>query len=195
MIFSLNAGSQEKCQEFCNVMNNENYNCQFYAFYKKPIQNVDCHLYDEPFSAYINHCDRRIGPRNKETPSTCFNPQENSCEISQNENCNLFGRILESNLATPSPQICQEVCSINADCMYWEWSHEKQICNLYDSDEKQCDIVFGPRGDCTSMPTTTRTSTTTARPPSTTNASGPSEPGTLCKRKIMKQGYNFFALL
>ena len=150
-IFELNTGSQAICQNLCGTLPE----CQFYAFYKEPVQNVDCHLFKEPFSAYINHCQIRIGPPNVfGGTSECLTPEEHTCDIEQSGNCNLFGRIMETNLDTPTVETCQEVCNINKMCKYWEWSVEREVCSLYDSDEKDCGIVFGPGEECTTVPTT-----------------------------------------
>ena len=163
---AFNAGSQVKCQKHCEIQEE----CQFYAYHKKPTQNVDCHLFAEPFHVYAGHCDVSTGPLNQDPPGSCLTPQENSCEIEQHENCVLYGKILESNIQSPDVVTCEAFCKINQGegCKYWEWSRERAACNLYDSAEKQCNIVFGPRngapGDCGTTTTGTTTTGSTAQP-------------------------------
>jgi len=180
---AFNTGSQLKCQMHCEIEEE----CLFYAFHKKPSQNVDCHLFKEPFSVYASHCDVRTGPLNQSPPAKCLSPDENSCEIEQHENCNLWGKILESQLASPDVSTCEALCKINQGegCKYWEWSREKKTCNLYDSGEKQCNIAFGPSdgapGDCG----------TTDPPASTTEGSTASQ-GT-CGITCANEGLELFA--
>merc|ERR1711971_1505715 len=54
-----NTGTQAKCAAHCGIEED----CQFYRFEADPQQGVDCHLYDEKFSAYVNHCNLRGGPK------------------------------------------------------------------------------------------------------------------------------------
>ena len=58
---AFNAGSQVKCQKHCEIQEE----CQFYAYHKKPTQNVDCHLFAEPFHVYAGHCNVSTGPLNE----------------------------------------------------------------------------------------------------------------------------------
>merc|ERR1712013_784089 len=107
------AGSQVKCQKHCEIQEE----CQFYAYHKKPTQNVDCHLFAEPFHVYAGHCDVSTGPLNRDPPGACLTPQENSCEIEQHENCVLYGKILESNIQSPDGVTCpEEGLQLFADC-------------------------------------------------------------------------------
>ena len=155
-VIAFNTGSQQKCQLHCEIEED----CQFYSYHKNPSQNVDCHLFREPFSVYVGHCDVRTGPLSDDVPAKCENsPDENSCQIEQHENCNLWGKRLESDLKSPDVSTCQALCKVNQGegCRYWEWSREKGTCNLYDSADKQCNIAFGPSdgapGDCGATPT------------------------------------------
>ena len=75
--------------------------------------------------------------------------------------------MIETNIQSPDVFTCEAFCKINQreGCKYWEWSRERAACNLYDSAEKQCNIVFGPRngapGDCgATTPGTTTTGST-----------------------------------
>ena len=151
-IGEINMGTQEKCHVFCELYDD----CQFYAFRQNhPINDFDCHIYGEPFNTYIDHCNIRYGPRDEDNllSNKCLSPAESTCDIEQNENCNLLGHIIESNLVTPRVEICQELCNINSECKYWEWNRERETCNLYDSEETHCNIVFGTKGECTTQPT------------------------------------------
>jgi len=159
---AFNTGSQLKCQKHCEIEEE----CQFYSFHHRPTQNVDCHLFREPFSAYINHCNTRSGPPD-DVPSSCLTPKENSCEIEQQENCVMYGQVIESDLDSPSVEICAALCKTNeARCKYWEWDKESKLCSFYDSIDKQCNIIHGPRdgepGDCSTDPTTATTEGSTA---------------------------------
>merc|ERR1719244_1335556 len=70
-------------------------------------------------------------------------------------------------------------------CKYWGWSREKASCNLYDSAEKQCNIVFGPSdgapGDCGATET-----------PETTTIGSTAKPGT-CGVTCPTDGLQLFA--
>jgi len=180
-IISFNTGSQLKCQQHCELFDD----CQFYSFHKKPTQNVDCHLFNEPFNVYLNHCDVRMGPLNQSPPAKCMNPEENSCEIQQHENCNLWGVVKESDIPAQDSTTCEAFCKLNQDqCKYWQWFREKGTCNLLDSAQKECNIVFGPRegapGDCG----------TTEKPPDTTTGSTAS-PG-VCGIECPTDGLQLF---
>merc|ERR1712240_117572 len=142
-IIAFNAGSQEKCQAHCELFSN----CKFYAFHTLMSQGVDCHLFDEPFSAYINHCKERGGPwvPKQEQGGPCFSPEENSCEVAQYGNCNMMGKIEETFDNTPYEKTCEKICSLNSVCKFWVHSSETNECHLYDSAEKKCNVAFGPR--------------------------------------------------
>merc|ERR1739838_445086 len=168
-IFAMNTGSQLKCQQHCEIEEE----CQFYSFHTKPTQNVDCHLFSEPFSVYVGHCDVQMGPLNPSPPAKCMSPDENSCEVEQYENCIISGKYVETGLTSPDAVTCEALCNINQGqgCKYWEWSREKGECNLYDSADKQCNIAFGPSdgapGDCG-----------VTEPPSSTTTGSTASPGT-----------------
>ena len=142
-LFSLDAESQANCQQFCEDAKD----CLFYAYYKTTVMNVNCHLFREPFHVYLDHCDVHSGPLNKNSPSKCFYPEENSCEVEQFEDCVLYGTVLERDIAAPDVAICEEFCRLNegGGCRYWQWNREKETCDLFDSAEKVCNIVFGPK--------------------------------------------------
>ena len=142
-LFSLDAESQANCQQFCEDAKD----CLFYAYYKTTVMNVNCHLFREPFHVYLDHCDVHSGPLNQNPPSKCFNPDGNSCEVEQFEDCVLYGTVLERNIAAPDVTICEEFCRLNegGGCRYWQWNREKESCDLFDSADKVCNIVFGPK--------------------------------------------------
>jgi len=143
-LFSKMTQSQEICQMYCALEEG----CQFYTFYNKIIDNVNCHLYGERFSQYVRHCTTITGPLNQLLPGKCLTPEENSCDIHQHENCNIVGTIIEKGLYAPDVFACEELCFVNqgSGCKYWEWNREEFTCNLYDWDEIiDCWINFGSR--------------------------------------------------
>jgi len=128
--------------------------------------NVNCHLFKESFNVYLDHCDVHSGPLNQDLSATCFYPDEGSCEVEQFEDCVLYGKILERNLAAPDMMVCEKICKLNQGqgCRYWTWNREQELCDLYDSAEKICNIKFGPKsvrpGECEPAETTTESTTT-----------------------------------
>jgi len=156
-----------KCQQHCALFDD----CTFYAFYDNPIQSVDCHIFREPFNAYLNHCNIRQGVKSGGSNGNCITPDEFTCEVEQTEGCNPYGSILESNIPFPTPEACRSYCDINADCKMWEFDVEKVLCSTYNSAEKMCNIKFGPPntspGDCgtvTDPPPTPDPNQSTPRP-------------------------------
>jgi len=183
-IIAFNTGTQLKCQQHCEIEEE----CQFYSFHKRPSQNVDCHLFREPFKVYLGHCNVRTGPLDQDPQNNeCLIPEENSCGVQQHENCNLWGTVLETCLDSPNDITCMALCKVNQGegCKYWEWNRESQCCNLYDSADKQCNIAFGPRegtpGDC---------GQSTDKPPTTTTGST-AKPGT-CDIECPPEGLALF---
>merc|ERR1711971_1533354 len=87
-----NTGTQAKCQAHCTIEED----CQFYRFEADPQQGVDCHLYDEKFSAYVNHCNLRGGPKREgaNQGSSCFDASGDTCEVAQQEIAYSLGRLL-----------------------------------------------------------------------------------------------------
>merc|ERR1711872_1007822 len=156
-LLTLNAASQLNCHEYCKITEG----CLFYSFYEKPIQNVNCHLFGEPFHVYLNHCDVHSGPLTQNPTSKCLNPEENSCELNHYEECVLYGTALERKLAAPEVSVCEEFCRINQGqgCKYWQWNRERETCDLFDSAEKRCNVKFGPKqfspDECGSVGTST----------------------------------------
>ena len=142
-ISSFNAESQLSCQQSCKITDD----CLFYAFHKIPVMDVNCHLFKEPFHVYLDHCDIHSGPPIQNPPSKCFNPDENSCEVAQFEDCVLLGTVLEMNIAASDVTTCEELCRLHKGgrCRYWEWSRERKTCDLYDSTDKVCNIRLGSR--------------------------------------------------
>jgi len=147
-IIQFNTGSQEKCQAHCELFDG----CQFYSFYESPTQNVDCHLFNEPFSAYVNHCNLRGGPKIQDAAnqgSTCFSPSGNTCEVSQLSDCNFYGSIIEGTWSAPTALACEKVCggynpAGEPGCEMWTFEKQEQKCSLYDSAEMKCNVAFGP---------------------------------------------------
>ena len=79
-IIEVNIGSQGGCHYFCDGIPG----CQFYAFYQNhPTTDLDCHIYGEPFNTYINHCNIRYGPRDKDNLSSkCLSPTPSPTPLS-----------------------------------------------------------------------------------------------------------------
>ena len=156
-LMAFDAESQLNCQQFCEITSG----CLFYAYYEETILHLNCHLFKEPFHVYIAHCDEHSGPLNQNPPATCFDPEENSCEVEQFEDCVLYGTLLERNIAAPNITICEEFCRLNQGegCRYWTWSRERETCDLYDSADKVCNVRFGSKNlspeECGSVETTT----------------------------------------
>ena len=70
--------SEQDCVDLCNVYANiASLECTFAAWEKKTLMGT-CHLYNEPFSTYLSHCDVISGPPDV---SGCLveHPDENSC--------------------------------------------------------------------------------------------------------------------
>lgn len=168
-LFAIIAESRLNCQQYCEIT----VGCQFYAYYEVPIMNLNCHLFEEPFHVYLDHCDVHSGPLKQNTQTECFDPLENSCEVEQYEDCVLYGTVLERDLAAPEMSVCEEFCRLNQGegCRYWEWNREKETCDLFDSVEKSCHIEFGPKNlppdECWSLETPTPTLPTTTQSSST----------------------------
>merc|ERR1711973_6195 len=117
-IIQFNTGSQEKCQAHCELFDG----CQFYSFYETPTQNVDCHLFNEPFSAYVNHCNLRGGPKIQ---------------------------IIEGTWSAPTALACEKICggynpAGEPGCEMWTFEKQEQKCSLNDSAEMKCNVAFGP---------------------------------------------------
>merc|ERR1711936_538628 len=86
-----NTGSQDKCSAHCSIEES----CEFYRFEENPTQGVDCYLFNEPFRAYVNHCNLRGGPKREgaDQGSSCFSPSGDTCEVAQQEDCIPFGAV------------------------------------------------------------------------------------------------------
>ena len=78
IVFEGSMASEEDCVELCNFYaNSASFECTFAAWEKKTLMGI-CHLYNEPFSTYLSHCDVISGPPDV---SGCLveHPDENSC--------------------------------------------------------------------------------------------------------------------
>jgi len=165
-VIAFNVGSQELCQAHCELFEN----CQFYSFHILPTQGVDCHLYDEPFTAYVNHCKEVGGPAkgSSDLHGPCFSPDPDSCEIQQYGDCNMFGQVEEEVDSVTDKFKCEQFCSLNKVCQYWTYNTETQSCKLFNDDGKKCNVAFGPHSgspfECGSDPD----DITTNRPPDPT---------------------------
>jgi len=137
-----NTGTQEKCQAHCEIEDS----CQFYSFHTNPTQNVDCHLFNEPFHAYVNHCNLRGGPKREgaDQGSSCFEATGDTCEVSQLQDCIPFGSIIEGTDSAPTALDCERVCGAYPDCKLWTFENEQERCSLYNDAEMRCNIAFGP---------------------------------------------------
>merc|ERR1719341_1560666 len=92
------------------------------------------HLYDEKFSAYVNHCNLRGGPKREgaNQGSSCFDASGDTCEVAQQEDCILFGAIIDGTDSASTALNCEKVCGGYPDCQMWTFEEEEERCSLYD---------------------------------------------------------------
>jgi len=142
VLMEFNTGTQQKCSAHCSIEEN----CQFYRFEENPSQGVNCYLFKEPFRAYVNHCNLRGGPRREgaDLGSSCFSPSGDTCEVAQQEDCYLYGGIIDGTDSAPSALACEAVCGGTPECQMWTFETEENRCNLWDDAGMQCNKVFGP---------------------------------------------------
>merc|ERR1712037_337257 len=115
VLMQFNTGTQDKCSAHCGIEDK----CQFYRFEANPSQGVNCYLFKEPFGAYVNHCDLRGGPKREgaDQGSSCFSPTGDTCETSQQEDCYLYGGVIDETDSAPSALACEQIWSpVTARC-------------------------------------------------------------------------------
>merc|ERR1711971_823269 len=141
-ILRWNVGSQEKCQAHCSIEED----CKFYRFEANPGQDVDCHLFKEPFHAYVNHCNLRGGPKREEADqgSSCFDATGDTCEISQLSDCTPEGKVIETTTAAPTAIDRERFCGGYPECKLWTFEKQEERCSLWDDAGNRCKIAFGP---------------------------------------------------
>ncbi|XP_023345168.1 uncharacterized protein LOC111714316, partial [Eurytemora carolleeae] len=130
--------SRDKCQQYCAIEDQ----CKFYRYSDKPVQGVNCLLYQEPFRTYVGHCNVRSGP--KEKAPNCLEPTEDSCDVVQGGKCIYTGVTVES-FDSLQMEECMALCAINPNCKLWIHEKESTECQLLDSSEIICLETFGPR--------------------------------------------------
>merc|ERR1712183_282387 len=146
-IIQLNAGTQEKCQAFCELYDIQGPQyCEFYRFDATPSQGVDRHLFNEPFRAYVNHCKSRGGPKREgaNQGSSCFSPSGDTCEVAQQQDCVLFGAAIDGIESAPDEFTCEKLCGAYPTCQLWFFDREEKRCSLFDDAGIQCNKIFGP---------------------------------------------------
>jgi len=172
--------SEQDCVDLCNVYANiASLECTFAAWEKKTLMGT-CHLYNEPFSTYLSHCDVISGPPDV---SGCLveHPDENSCHGVRDGECVMQGRVFETFESIGGWQDCANICKgMPSRCKAWSYRDEPiRTCDLYDSADKQCSFSYTPSGvnldECgfdptTATKTTIATTTTTTTSTTTTAA-------------------------
>jgi len=168
-VIQFNTQTQDRCQGHCELYDIQGPQyCEFYSFHATPTQGVDCHLFNEPFHAYVNHCNLVGGPKREGAAqgSSCFEATGDSCEVSQLQDCNFDGSIIEGTDAAPTALDCEKVCGGYPDCKLWTFEKEQERCNLYNDDGKRCKVAFGPHsGSPTECGNTISTLAPTVPPP------------------------------
>jgi len=140
-----NAGSQELCQAHCFLFGW----CSFYAYHFGGSEGIDCYLYDDDFSSYMDSCNVQGGPKRQgsDQAGSCFHPDTSSCEVSQKAICNL-GRVDQETEGSDSPEFCETLCGVDGDCEYWTYNYKDQKCQTYASlpnFNEECEVFFGPK--------------------------------------------------
>ena len=82
--------------------------------------------------------------------------------------CRYEGDLLEHLESIETPTHCQTACNHTPDCNYFLYDHDKDDCELLDSDVRQCDALIGPPvpsiEECGEDHSTTTKITTTRHP-------------------------------
>ncbi len=55
------------------------------------------------------------------------------------------GSLLEHLERIDSARRCQRSCVLLQQCSYFLYDEDLMDCQLFDSDERECDIILGPR--------------------------------------------------